>query len=56
MRPQAYRSMAATLTPVELVYGEVLYEPLEKLRFVYFPLNCLVSLLTSVDKGRTLEV
>ncbi len=56
MRPQAYRSMAATLTPVELVYGEVLYEPLEKLRFVYFPLNCLVSLLTSVDKGRTLDV
>jgi CRP-like cAMP-binding protein len=44
------------LEPVELQFGQVLYEPGESIRFVYFPLNCLISLLTAVDKRRTLEV
>ena len=56
MPPQTYHSMAANLAPVDLTYGQVLYEPMEKIRFVYFPINCLVSLLTAVDNGRTLEV
>ena len=52
----AYQSMLSGLEPVELAYGEVLYEPLGEIRHVYFPINCLVSLLTAVDQNRTLEV
>jgi CRP-like cAMP-binding protein len=41
---------------VELGFGQVLYEPGRRIRHVYFPLDCLVSLLTAVDRGRSLEV
>jgi CRP-like cAMP-binding protein len=51
-----YQRMLPDLKPVKLIYGQVLYEPAGKIRHVYFPINCLVSLLTAVDKHRTLEV
>lgn len=54
-RPARQRMLAA-LEPVELLYGQVLYEPAGPIRHVYFPMDCLVSLLTAVDKQRTLEV
>jgi CRP-like cAMP-binding protein len=41
---------------VKLTFGQVLYEPGRTIRHVYFPLDCLVSLLTAVDRKRTLEV
>jgi CRP-like cAMP-binding protein len=44
------------LEPVGLDFGQVLYEPGKTIRHVYFPLDCLVSLLTAVDRGRSLEV
>ena len=53
---RAYREMLSGLEPVKLVYGQVLYEPTGLIRHVYFPIDCLVSLLTAVDKGRVLEV
>jgi CRP-like cAMP-binding protein len=53
---QAYRRMLTGLEPVELTYAQVLYEPNGPIRYVYFPIDCLVSLLTAVDKRRTLEV
>jgi CRP-like cAMP-binding protein len=53
---KALQGMLTTLEPCELVYGQVLYEPGARIRHVYFPLNCLVSLLTAVEKNRTLEV
>ncbi|MDD5176362.1 MAG: Crp/Fnr family transcriptional regulator [Sterolibacterium sp.] len=53
---QAYRRMLKAVFPVELVYGQVLYEPKDPIRHVYFPIDCLVSLLTAVDEHRTLEV
>ena len=56
MPRHAYRRMLASLEPVKLNYAQVLYEPTERIRYVYFPINCLVSLLTAVDKRRTLEV
>lgn len=56
MPPRSYQRMLASLEPVTLTYGKVLYEPTARIRYVYFPLDCLVSLLTAVDKIRTLEV
>jgi PAS domain S-box-containing protein len=48
--------LLANLSPVTLTYGEVLYEPGEKIRYVYFPSDCLVSLLTTVEGHQALEV
>lgn len=53
---EAYKRMLSGLVPCELSYGQILYEPLEPILFVYFPCDCLVSLLTAVEDGRTLEV
>jgi CRP-like cAMP-binding protein len=39
-----------------LDFGQILYEPGKAIRHVYFPVDSLVSLLTAVDKRRTLEV
>jgi CRP-like cAMP-binding protein len=50
------RLLTGILEPVKLIYGQVLYEPAGPIRHVYFPTDCLVSLLTAVDKQRTLEV
>ncbi len=46
----------AELEPVSLRFGQILYEAGAKIRHVYFPVNCLISLLTAVDKRRSLEV
>jgi CRP-like cAMP-binding protein len=51
-----YKRLRAHLEPIELKFGQVLYEPGKSIRHVYFPIDCLISLLTAVDKRRTLEV
>ena len=55
--PQKERErLQAALEPVSLKFGQVLYEPGKAIQHVYFPINCLISLLTAVDKRRSLEV
>ncbi len=51
-----YERLLAGFEPVKLTYGEVLYEPGEQMRYVYFPSDCLVSLLIVVEGHRALEV
>jgi CRP-like cAMP-binding protein/PAS domain-containing protein len=51
-----HERLLAGLEPVKLTYGEVLYEPGEQMRYVYFPTDCVVSLLTVVEGHRALEV
>ena len=51
-----YKRLQAHLEPVALKFGEVLYEPGKPIQHVYFPVDCLISLLTAVDKRRSLEV
>jgi len=51
-----YRRLQANLEPVKLKFGQVLYEPGKPIQRVYFPVDCLISLLTAVDRRRTLEV
>jgi CRP-like cAMP-binding protein len=41
---------------VELTYGDVLYQPGDTIKYVYFPNDSLVSLLTLVDHHQALEV
>ena len=56
MPARAYQRLRVQLEPTVLEFGQVLYEPGESIRFVYFPIDCLISLLTAVDEHRTLEV
>jgi CRP-like cAMP-binding protein len=51
-----YLHLRAGLEPVPLTFGEVLYEPGQRIRHVYFPNDSLVSLLTLVDGRLALEV
>jgi CRP-like cAMP-binding protein len=48
--------MHTGLEPVTLTFGEVLYEPGDPIRHVYFPCDSLVSLLTLADGHLALEV
>jgi len=51
-----YQRLLSGLEPVTLNFGDVLYEPGQRIRHVYFPGNSLVSLLTLVDGRMALEV
>ncbi|MGB6451319.1 MAG: Crp/Fnr family transcriptional regulator [Steroidobacteraceae bacterium] len=53
---RAYERLLGALDRVELAYGDVLNEPGEQMRHVYFPSDCLVSLLTVVEGHQALEV
>jgi CRP-like cAMP-binding protein len=65
--PTANRILAATgsagrsallglLTPAVLTVGDVLYEAHTTIRHIYFPLDCLVSLLAPLDGHAAIEV
>ena len=51
-----YQRLLAGLEPVALKFGEVLHEPGVPIRYVYFPIDCAISLLTAVVGERALEV
>lgn len=51
-----YQRLLAGFEPVRLTFGEVLYEPGDSIRHVYFPGDSLVSLLTLADGHLALEV
>lgn len=51
-----YQRMASGLEVVTLAFGDVLLEPGDKIRHVYFPDRALVSLLTLVDGRSALEI
>ena len=51
-----YRKLLAVLEPVELAFGQILYESQDRIRHVYFPSNCFVSMLTAVNANRSSEV
>jgi CRP-like cAMP-binding protein len=53
---QDYRKLLPALEPVKLAFGEILYESHAQIRHVYFPIDCFVSMLTTVDAGRAAEV
>ena len=53
---KAYLRLAPGLIPVDLVFGDVLYEAGDPIRDVYFPSRSLISLLTLVEGHLALEV
>jgi hypothetical protein len=53
---KAYQQMRSGLSPATLIFGDVLYQAGDIIEDVYFPSECLVSLLTPVDDHLALEV
>src|SRR6202166_3061180 len=51
-----YLKLLPILEPVKLAFGDILYESQAQIRHVYFPIDCFVSMLTTVDAGRAAEV
>jgi CRP-like cAMP-binding protein len=51
-----YRRLASRLQPVHLPRGRVLYDVGDRAEFVYFPLNGVVSLLSTTEAGEMVEV
>jgi len=51
-----YKRLLPELEPVILEFGEILYEPGDTVRHVYFPNDSIISLLSTVAKRSTLEV
>jgi CRP-like cAMP-binding protein len=51
-----YRKLLPVLELVKLDFAQVLYESQARIRHVYFPNDCFVSMLTDADGGRIAEV
>jgi CRP-like cAMP-binding protein len=51
-----YQQLRPHLKHVDLSFGEILYEPGEIIRHVYFPNHGIISLLSMVEERSTLEV
>ena len=51
-----YRKLLPILERVNLTFGQILYESQDRIRYVYFPNDCFVSMLTDVDGNRSSEV
>jgi CRP-like cAMP-binding protein len=51
-----YQRLLPDLEAVTLTFGDILFEPGDRLRHVYFPQNSVISLLFAVDDRELLEV
>jgi hypothetical protein len=55
--PQAdYERLSASLELVRLPLGRAVYESGEALAYAYFPADCIVSLLSVAEDGRSAEI
>jgi len=50
------RRLIANCEPVELIFGDVLYEQGERIQHVHFPTSSFISLISSLDEHSKLEV
>lgn len=51
-----YQRLLPHLESIHLKHGKVIYEMGGAVEYVYFPLNALISLVTQMKDGRTIEV
>jgi CRP-like cAMP-binding protein len=56
LSPVARERIYPDLQLVEMPLGKVLYEPGDLLRHVYFPVDCIVSLLYVMESGASAEI
>jgi CRP-like cAMP-binding protein len=53
--PEEFEPLAEKLKPVPLILGEILYMPEQKIEYAYFITSGVVSLLTALENGATVE-
>ena len=51
-----HRDLVSNLTKVSLSLGEVLHQANAEIQFVYFPETCVISILSTMEDGSTVEV
>lgn len=51
-----YQRLLPEMERVPLIFGDILYEPGDTISHVYFPDNSIISLLSSVESQKLLEV
>jgi CRP-like cAMP-binding protein len=56
LEPEDFASLEAHLTIVDLPRGQVLYEAGETVKYTYFPLDAMVSLVTMMRDGKSAEM
>lgn len=56
LSPAAYRRMSRGLKQVQMSFGKVIYEPGNTIRDVYFPNDCMISMVAVVEDGAGVEV
>ncbi len=56
LSPAEQQRILQHLDPVEMPLGKVLYESGDALRHVYFPTDCIVSLLYVLENGASAEI
>lgn len=54
--PSDTAKISSQLEVAEYHSGDILFEPHEPAKFVYFPYNCVVSIVNTVSGGSTVEV
>jgi CRP-like cAMP-binding protein len=54
--PGEYQRLVPYLEPVSLALGQVIYEPKQLIKEVYFPLEAMISLVSIMKDGSTTEI
>ncbi len=54
--PGEYQRLIPYLKPVNLVLGEVIYEPKQLIKSAYFPVGAMISLVSMMKDGSTTEI
>ena len=54
--PDEYQGLAPSLEVLSLPVRQVLYEPGEPIEYVYFPHQTMISLVSTMENGTTIEV
>jgi CRP-like cAMP-binding protein len=53
---QDYQRLSSHLEPIELRHGQILCESGENLDYVYFPSNSMISLISQLSDGSSVEI
>lgn len=50
-----YSQISPRLEFVEMPHGKMIYQPYEKIEYVYFPENSVISIVTNIENGNAVE-
>jgi CRP-like cAMP-binding protein len=53
---EEFKRLAVNLESVEMPLGQVIHEPGEQLKYVYFPITSIISLLYVLESGASAEI